>query len=520
MSESVLIYDVDKAMAELCRRKLSRFVQEFWSVIIAEPLVWEPHLQVLCDEVQAVYERLFLRDHPEDLDKPADKRRKMRMPKKYDLVINVPPGSSKSTIVTVMAPAWGWTNDPTLRYISSSYSGDLSTEHSTKSREIVESDKYQAYYPEVRIKDHKGLKTNYETTKNGQRYATSVGGTVTGIHAHLLIYDDLLNAKQAVSQDLCKVANTWMDQTGSTRKVDKNVTATILVMQRLAVNDPTGYLLEKKKENLRHVCLPATLSKEVKPEEYKQIYQDGLLSPIRMSAAALADQKLDLGSAGYAGQFDMLPVPEGGTIWQRKWFIEIPDEDFPDIKKAHEVRSDWDLAFTKEDKNSASAYVTTGLYGGRCFIFDFDWKWLEYPELIKWMRSRVGPHDIEAKASGKSAKQSLVKRGIIAREVKVTGDKIARAKDATPLAEAGMVCIKKSMADRFFNDSKQGILFFPNGQYNDLADALSQALSRRTVSGKLHVSSPTRDEDEDFEEDSMAARPPLSDEEEDLYDSL
>ena len=115
MSESVLIYDLDKAMAELCRRKLSRFVQEFWSVIIAEPLVWEPHLQVLCDEVQAVYERLFLRDHPEDLDKPADKRRKMRMPKKYDLVINVPPGSSKSTIVTVKAPAWGWTKDPNLR---------------------------------------------------------------------------------------------------------------------------------------------------------------------------------------------------------------------------------------------------------------------------------------------------------------------------------------------------------------------------------------------------------------------
>jgi phage terminase large subunit-like protein len=70
-------------------------------------------------------------------------------------------------------------------------------------------------------------------------------------------------------------------------------------------------------------------------------------------------------------------------------------------------------------------------------------------------------------------------------EVKVSNDKIARAKDATPTAEAGMIYIKKSMADRLYNDSKQGILFFPNGQYADLADTLSQMIVRRVKRGKI-----------------------------------
>jgi phage terminase large subunit-like protein len=60
----------------------------------------------------------------------------------------------------------------------------------------------------------------------------------------------------------------------------------------------------------------------------------------------------------------------------------------------------------------------------------------------------------------------------------VAGDKIARARLATPYAEAGLVYIRKSLVDRLYNDSRQGILSFPRNPDTDLSDALAQAIHR------------------------------------------
>jgi phage terminase large subunit-like protein len=485
MSDRPVVHlDADRAAAELCNRKLSFFVREFWDIIIEEDLEWAPHMDVLCDEIQVVYERVIA-----------------RQPKLYDLIINIPPGTSKSTIVTIMAPVWSWTRDASLRHITASYSETLSTEHSVKSRDIVRSAKYRRYFPHVKIKADEDNKTNYKTTRNGQRFVTSVTGTVTGVHAHIITVDDPLNPKQAASEAELAEANRFFDQTITTRKVDKRVTPLILIMQRLSQKDPSGHLLEKKKEGLRHICLPASIGPQVKPAKYAAIYQDGYLDINRLGPAVCAEMKVDLGASGYAGQFDQTPVPAGGLIW-KKWFVEVPDEDWPSREKGTDHGTDWDLAYTKDDENAASAYVDSFRLNNRIFIDDYDWAWLEFPELIKWMKKRKGPHYIEAKASGKSSKQTLSKQGVIAIEVQVKGgsDKVARARMATPIAESGIVCIRKSMADRFYNDARQGILFFPKGQFKDLADALAQCLQRHTTVGfKYHSDSESDwDEDEDL----------------------
>jgi predicted phage terminase large subunit-like protein len=99
--------------------------------------------------------------------------------------------------------------------------------------------------------------------------------------------------------------------------------------------------------------------------------------------------------------------------------------------------------------------------------------------LINYMKAKKAPHYIEAKASGKSAKQTLTNRGIPAVEVKVDGgDKIARATLATPYAESGMIYCRRSLLNKLYNDDKQGILVFPNGKGDDLQDALVQSINR------------------------------------------
>lgn len=471
---SEVFLDADMAAAELCQRDFYFFVQEFWDVIIPEDPVWNWHIKYLCDEAQKVVMRLRKTvDHP------------TREKKLEDLIINIPPGTTKSTILTVMLPAWAWAIDPTLRILSMSFSDTVAMGHAVKSRSIIQSDKYRKYFPNVQVKKDQNNKTNYENTMNGQRYAAGIGGSITSLHFHLIIIDDPLNPKQAASEVECLNASTLIDSTLSTRKVDKEVTVTMMIMQRLSDNDPTGHMLSKKGKKIKHICLPAELLDGPMPDTLSQYYVNGLLDPIRLSSIALEEAKIDLGAAGYAGQFAQRPAPAGGLIWQR-WFIEVPDDKFPDKKFMQLYGTDWDLAYTKDDINAASAYISAGKIGNKIYLDDFAWAWLEFPPLIKYMKSKASPHYIEAKASGKSAKQTLVQNGIVAIEVPVQGgsDKEARARMATPVAEAGMVYIRKSMADKMYSDSKQGILNFPRGKFKDLADVLAQCLQRlRKTSG-------------------------------------
>ena len=455
-------------MSELCRRDFFTFVKEFWHAVIPEPPVWNWHIEYLCGRLQEYGMRVVRRE-----------------PKLSDLIINIPPGTSKSTIATVMFPAWLWTVDASIRALTGSYSASLSTDHSLKSRDIIRSDKYGEYFPEIEIKRDQDNKTHYKNIKGGERYATSVGGTVTGFHAHIIIIDDPLNPKEAASEADRLSANNWMDVTLSTRKVDKSITPTILIMQRLHQKDCTGNWLDKEGKEVEHICLPGELSKDVKPVELRERYADGLLDSVRLTHRDLARLRNDLGSYGSAGQIMQVPSPDDGGIWQ-KWFIPVPDSEFP--SSLDKRGTDWDLAYTEKETNSASAYVTAGLHNKCMYIDDLGWIWAEFPKLIAYMKEKPAPHYIEAKAAGKSAKQTLKSMGITAVEVDVKGgDKVGRANNAAPFAEAGQVYIRQSLINKLYHDSKQGILMFPNGEHDDLQDALVQSINRLLNRRKMFV---------------------------------
>jgi hypothetical protein len=226
-----------RAQAELCKRHFFKFVQAFWGAIIPEEPVFNWHIPYLCGELEKMAYYIV-----------------NRLPKPYDLIVNIPPGTTKSTIVTIMFPAWLWTLDPSLRVISSSYSSDVSLDQAQKSKDIITCEKYRRLFPEVCIRRDKSGKGFYGNTAGGERYVTSTGSAVTGKHAHVIINDDPQNPKQADSEPLRLQAEEFT-KTLSTRKVDKRNTPTITIMQRLHEDDVTGYLLKKKADKIRHICL-------------------------------------------------------------------------------------------------------------------------------------------------------------------------------------------------------------------------------------------------------------------------
>ena len=261
---------INDVRVELFRRSFYEFVKYFWDTIIAEEPVWNWHIEYICDELQKVGERV-----------------KARQEKEYDYyIINVPPGSSKSTIVSEMYPLWCWTIDPTQRFICGSYASTVAEDLAEKCFNVYNSDKFRALYPDL-VKKQSGGKTHFKNGLRGERFTTSTGSAVTGVHAHQKILDDPMSPAIADSDKERNTANKWVSETLSTRNVSSEITVTIIVMQRLHAHDTTGYILAKPLLKVKHICLPAELSEDVRPVELKEKYVGGLFDPVRLSRQSL-----------------------------------------------------------------------------------------------------------------------------------------------------------------------------------------------------------------------------------------
>jgi len=456
--------DSNKAIAELCRRSFFRFVQEFWSVVIPESPVWNWHIKYLCDELQ--YLNTFV---------------VARKPKPYDLVINIPPGTTKSTIVTQMYNAWVWTVDPAQRFIATSYAHTLALAQSIKTRDIILSDKYTLLFPEVTLKSDQSGKGDFRTDQGGQRFTTSTGGTVTGMHAHQIIIDDPINPLQSASEIERKNANNFVTSTLSSRKVNKEITPTILIMQRLHESDPTGEMLKKSKK-IKHINLPAEDNGNITPKELQKNYVKGLLDPIRLNREVLDEAKVDLGTYGYAGQYGQNPAPLDGGMIKRNWFGII------DWVPEH-ANLTWnfvaDTAYTEDEANDPSGYIAFARVGANFIIRAAKMERLEFPELMKALPkfakangyTRRSMLEIEPKASGKSLVQTLRKEtNLNVKEGKPPAkDKISRVFDSSPTLEAGRVRLIKGHWNEEF---LQQLCTFPNAAHDEYVDCLTMMVGK------------------------------------------
>lgn len=457
-----------RVVADECRQRFFFFVQTFWDVIIKETPVFNWHIPYLCEELEKLSDCII-----------------HRQPKPYDLIINIPPGTTKSTIVTIMWPVWLWCNDPSIRIITNSYSGGLSIEHATKSKDIILSDKFQRLFPNIQIRRDKSGKQNYENTETGYRYATSTGATITGFHAHVIINDDPQNPKQAES-DQMRIAANEHTKTLSSRKVDKANTPVVTIMQRLHEEDVTGYLLKRKGENIRHICLPAEESDDVKPSDLRKNYIDGLLDPVRLSRAVLNEAKIDLGSRGYAGQYGQTPVAEGGNIIKEAWFKHISWADFRSLRFREPIHFFLDSAYEEKKQksdNDPSGIIATCKIGNNLYVANAKKVWKDFPELLAFLPEYLYANDyssestlrVEPKANGKSIVQQLMATTDlnVVETPPPKDSKATRLKAVSPKIECGRVWIVEGDWNEEFIDEVCG---FPTKAHDEYVDILGYAI--------------------------------------------
>ena len=112
------------------------------------------------------------------------------------LLISQPPRSLKSICVSIAYVAWVLGHNPARRVVVASYSADFAAELHRQFRMVINSAWFAALFPRVKWAKDTGLEI--VTTLGGGRYATSVGGTLTGRGADTIIVDDPLNASDAI----------------------------------------------------------------------------------------------------------------------------------------------------------------------------------------------------------------------------------------------------------------------------------------------------------------------------------
>ncbi|KWO62567.1 phage terminase large subunit [Burkholderia territorii] len=392
-----------------------------------------------------------------------------------NVIINVPPGSSKTELVAINLIARGLAKNPRARFLHISYSDDLALLNSETAREIVASDEYQALWP-LAIADDAKSKKRWNVVVDGKKaggvYAVSLGGQITGFRAgHMaegwqgaIIIDDPLKVEDAYSKTNRNKANRKLLSTVKSRKAQPD-TPIIVIMQRLAEEDPTGFIKAGKVPgDWTFVEIPALITDDyvaALPEHIRAMVDDserdddGRFSywPYKEPLQdLLALEKAD--SYVFSGQYMQRPSPLGGGIIQSGKFVRygaLPQLQYRKIFA--------DTAQKTGERNDYSVFECWG-YGhdNRIYLLDLiRGKW-EAPELKKrakdfWNKHKelgAGNPDapvlrqmvVEDKASGTGLIQEVQSEG----GVPIVGmprdkDKLTRVMDVVSHIDAGNVCI-------------------------------------------------------------------------------
>src|SRR5215469_18723401 len=263
-----------------------------------QPLIANWHIDAICCAVQ------------ESVTGTARKR----------LVVNLPPRSLKSFILSVALPAWLLGREPSTRSICASYSDELAAKFSRDCRALMETQFYKRIFPATRLNPKKTSEREFETTKRGFRLATSVGGTLTGRGGGVLIVDDPIKANDADSEVARRGAIDWFRNTALSRLDDPPNSLVCIAMQRLHVDDLAGILIDQGWPKL---VLPAIATEAADyvtgPDEVYHRPEGQLLQPQRDSSEALEELKRDLGSRVFAAQYQQNPTPPDGNMIKAAW---------------------------------------------------------------------------------------------------------------------------------------------------------------------------------------------------------
>lgn len=356
--------------AAWCERPggLERFVRLMWPVIEpAREFIYGFHVSAICDHLESVSNGEIKR-----------------------LLVNVPPGTSKSLLTNVFFPAWIWITKPHTRYLCFSYSQALTIRDNIRFRQLIMSNEYKELWGDRfdKNEDQFSLIT-VGNNKSGFKMASSLGGVATGARAEYLILDDPNNASDVESSQVREGTNVFFQEVLPSRLANPNDGAIVVIQQRVHQSDISGTILEKGMDYV-HLMIPMIHDgnprttvigwsdpRSFDPKTGEEIGGEGTLMWPEMYPQRIVDNlRRDMGEVAFAGQYQQIPVPRGGAIFNITDWCSWPEDS--DEKKSKWITANGkiifppmeyivgvvDTAFTADQENDPSAMVILGVFRG------------------------------------------------------------------------------------------------------------------------------------------------------------
>lgn len=398
------------------------------------------------------------------------------------LIINIPPRSGKTELAVINFIAWCMGNWPDSEFIHASYSKRLATANTYAVRATMMHEQYRAIFDHTSLMHDSKAKDEFRTEQGGIVYATGAEGTITGYGAGkmrsefggAIIIDDPHKAGEASSPVARQNVIDWFSTTMESRKNNPN-TPIIVIMQRLHEQDLSGWLLGGGNgEEWEHLAIPA-----LDPDGntfWPEQFPESMLHRLR-----------DANRYVFAGQYMQRPTPDGGGLMRTSWF-KMYDQTPP--LKYRIIFAD--TAQKTGQLNDYSVFQCWGYPGdGTAYLLDqVRGKW-EAPELLSTARAFWNKHKaitgagtlrafkIEDKVSGTGLIQTLKRERIPVQGIKRDRDKVTRAIDVGPTAEAGCVYLPQNAP--WLSGLLAELESFPAGSHDDQIDPLMDAVAELMV---------------------------------------
>ena len=209
------------------RFSFGKFVKEAWKHATGFDYVHGRHIDVLVKHLEAVAAGKVSR-----------------------LLVNIPPSCSKSTVLSVLWPAWLWTIQPDAEIVCFSYSQALAMRDSVACRELIRSTWYQSLFPNIQATQDDDSKQFFRLVTGGSRRISTPAATATGLHMRYVVVDDPLSVDESRSFAAREALKVWYTETISTRGMAKGV-AHVVAQQRLHVEDLSGVIIKHHEELCR-----------------------------------------------------------------------------------------------------------------------------------------------------------------------------------------------------------------------------------------------------------------------------
>tara|TARA_R110002049_G_scaffold67040_5_gene174419 strand:- start:388 stop:1866 length:1479 start_codon:yes stop_codon:yes gene_type:complete len=409
------------------------------------------------------------------------------------LIINMPPRHTKSEFASYLFPTWLMGRDPTKKIIQATHTAELAVGFGRKVKNLIENEDFRDIFPDVKLAVDAKASGRWSTNAGGEYYAVGVGGALAGRGADLAIIDDPVSEQDALSATALDTIYEWY--TSGPRQRLQPGGSIIIVMTRWSIRDLTAKVLSKQSEKGADkwdiVEFPAIMpsGKSLWPEYWKLEELEGVKASIPVGK--------------WNAQYMQNPTAEEGAIIKREWWQKWEKEDPPECNY---IIQSYDTAFSKSDRADYSAVTTWGIFteseSNEEHIMLLDavkGRW-EFPQLKEEANELYKLYDpdmvlIEQKGSGMPLTQELRRMGIPVTPFTPSrgADKFTRMHSCAPVFESGMVwCPETNFADEVMEECAS----FPNGEHDDLADSMTQAILRFRQGGFIVTPTDYNDEDD------------------------